>query len=95
MDVGITFQPDSSGVLHVKSIAVGGPAENCVAGKIEASKQASSCFRQGTGTELGGSDPAAGSTLEQGRRLLIVNDAQLRRLYKGPGGTSKGADDVS
>ena len=25
--VGIVFQPDSTGALHVKSLAVGGPAE--------------------------------------------------------------------
>lgn len=27
--VGIVFQPDSTGALHVKSLAVGGPAEKC------------------------------------------------------------------
>ena len=27
--VGIVFQPDSTGALHVKSLALGGPAEKC------------------------------------------------------------------
>ena len=36
--VGIVFQPDSSGALHVKSLAVGGPAESCVSGNVEVSR---------------------------------------------------------
>jgi len=33
--VGIVFQPDSSGALHVKSLAVGGPAISCLSGNVE------------------------------------------------------------
>jgi hypothetical protein len=39
--VGIVFQPDSSGALHVKSLAVGGPAINCLSGNVEVRGQCS------------------------------------------------------